>query len=163
MGLMGRRAAGAVATDIRAWVPEGSLAGKFRVGFRPIFGQTWPQNPSRTTVLVLQCLLQHKSARQTNSKALSWHQKIPARLPSGTQIISTLSFRLPEFTCKKRAPSVEAHMRTGDGKGSRYVPNVSTHFLFFCRMMADPGLVRNGSGTSFLGPRGRFRAPGRGF
>ncbi len=67
------------------WVPEGSLAGIFGVGFRPIFGQTWPQNPSRTTGLVLQCRLHQKSARQTNSKAISWHQQIPARLPSGTQ------------------------------------------------------------------------------
>ena len=64
---------------------EGSLAGNFRVGFRPIFGQTWPQNPSRTTGLVLQCRLHQKSARQTNSKAISWRQKNPARLPSGTQ------------------------------------------------------------------------------
>ena len=30
-------------------------------GFRPIFGQTWPQNHSRTTGLVLQCRLQQKS------------------------------------------------------------------------------------------------------
>ncbi len=41
-------------------------------GFRPIFGQTWPQNPSRTTGLVLQCRLNQKSAPQTNSKAISW-------------------------------------------------------------------------------------------
>jgi hypothetical protein len=41
-------------------------------GFRPIFGQTWPQNPSRTTGLVLQCRLDQKSAPQTNSKAISW-------------------------------------------------------------------------------------------
>ncbi len=36
-------------------------------------------------------------------------------------------------------------------------------FCFCCRILADPGIVRDGSGTSFLGPRDRFRAPGRGF
>ncbi len=41
-------------------------------GFRPIFGQTWPPNPSRTTGLVLQCRLHQKSAPQTNSKTISW-------------------------------------------------------------------------------------------
>ncbi len=66
-------------------VPEGSLAGNLWAGFRPIFGQTWPQNTSRSTGLVLQCWLHQKSARQINSKAISWRQKIPARLPSGTQ------------------------------------------------------------------------------
>ncbi len=39
-------------------------------GFRPIFGQTWPQNTSRTTGLVLQCRLHQKSAPQANS--ISW-------------------------------------------------------------------------------------------
>ncbi len=68
------------------WVPEGSLAGFVRVGFRLSFGQTWPENPSRSTGLVLQCRLDRKSARQTNSKATSWRQKNPARLPSGTQV-----------------------------------------------------------------------------
>ena len=38
------------------------------VGFRPMFGQTWPQNPSRTTGLVLH----QKSAPQTNYNAISW-------------------------------------------------------------------------------------------
>jgi hypothetical protein len=69
------------------WVPGGSLAGICRVGFRPIFGQTWPQNPSRTTGLVLQCRLHQKPAPQTNSKASLWRQEIPARLPSGTQSV----------------------------------------------------------------------------
>ncbi len=41
-------------------------------GFRPIFGQTWPQNPSGTTGLVLQCRLHQKLAPQTNSKTISW-------------------------------------------------------------------------------------------
>ncbi len=36
-------------------------------------------------------------------------------------------------------------------------------FYVFCQNLADPGIVRVGSGTSLLGPRGRFRAPGRGF
>ncbi len=43
------------------------------------------------------------------------------------------------------------------------VPDVSTHFLTCFRDLADPGIVRNGSGASFLGPRGRFRAPGMAF
>jgi hypothetical protein len=42
------------------------------LGFWPVFGQTWPQNPSRTTGLVLQCRLHQKSAPQTNSKAISY-------------------------------------------------------------------------------------------
>jgi hypothetical protein len=67
------------------WVPESNLAENFRPEFRPIFGQTWPQNPSRSTGLVLQCRLHHKSAPQTNSNAISWCHQIPARLPSGTQ------------------------------------------------------------------------------
>ncbi len=37
-----------------------------------MFGQTWPQNPSRTTGLVLQCRLHQKSAPQTNSEAMWW-------------------------------------------------------------------------------------------
>ena len=68
------------------WVPEGNLAGNVRAGFRAIFGQTWAPNPSRSTGLVLQCRLHQKSARQSNSKAISWHQTNPARLPSGTQM-----------------------------------------------------------------------------
>jgi hypothetical protein len=44
----------------------------FFSGFRPIFGQAWPQNPSRTTGLVLQCRLHQTSAPQTNSKTISW-------------------------------------------------------------------------------------------
>ena len=51
-------------------------------GFRAIFGQTWPQNPSRTTGLVLQCRLDQKSAPQINSKAMSWQfgiRKSPPR------------------------------------------------------------------------------------
>jgi hypothetical protein len=48
------------------------------VGFRQIFGHTWPLNLSRTTKLVLQCRLHEKSAPQTNSKAFSWCQTIPS-------------------------------------------------------------------------------------
>ncbi len=53
---------------------SGSLAIRYSdlSGFRPISGQTWPQNPSRTTVLVLQCRLHQKSAPQTKSKTISW-------------------------------------------------------------------------------------------
>ena len=39
---------------------------QFPADFRPIFGQTWPPNLSRSTGLVLQCRLHHKSAPQTN-------------------------------------------------------------------------------------------------
>ncbi len=53
------------------WVPEGNLAGIFRVGFPVIFGQTWPQDPSRSPGLALQFNLHEKSAPQTNSKAIS--------------------------------------------------------------------------------------------
>ncbi len=67
------------------WVPEGSLAGNCWVGFPLIFGKTWPQSPSRTAGLVLHCRLHHKSAPQTNSKAISRRQTFLARLPSGTQ------------------------------------------------------------------------------
>ena len=40
-------------------------------GLRTIVCQTWPQNSSRTTGLVLQCRLHHKSAPQTNSNIIS--------------------------------------------------------------------------------------------
>ena len=53
-----------------SWVLEGSLAGNCRVGFRLIFGQTWPPTPSRSMGLVLQCRLYQKSAQETNSKAI---------------------------------------------------------------------------------------------
>ena len=62
-------------TCVFTWVLEGSLAGNCRAGFRSIFGQTWPQNPSRTTGLVLQCQLHQQSAPQTTSKPMSWCQK----------------------------------------------------------------------------------------
>ena len=39
-----------------------------------------PQNPSRSTGFLLQCRLHQKSARETNSKAMSWFQQIPAKL-----------------------------------------------------------------------------------
>ncbi len=45
---------------------------KFFAGFWPIFGQTWPQNPSRRMGLVLQCRLHQKSAPQINYKTISW-------------------------------------------------------------------------------------------
>ena len=41
-------------------------------GFRLIFGQTRPQNLSRTTGLVLQCRLHQKAGPQTDLKAISW-------------------------------------------------------------------------------------------
>ncbi len=56
----------------------GSLAVHWQLGiliyvvFGQFFGQTWPQNPSRTTGRVLQCRLHQKSAPQTNSKTISW-------------------------------------------------------------------------------------------
>ncbi len=43
---------------------SGSLAirnSDFVAGFRSIFGQTWPQHPSRTTGLILQCRLHQQS------------------------------------------------------------------------------------------------------
>ena len=70
------------------WIPEGSLAHKFRVGIRPISCKTWPPNLSRTTGLVLQCRLHQKSPQRTNFKAISWRQKTQATLPSGTRACS---------------------------------------------------------------------------
>ena len=68
--------------------------------FRLIFCQTLPKHPSRTTALVLQCRLHHKSAPQTNSKPISWRQTNPARLPSGTQlfVVLLLFFIFPRGT-----------------------------------------------------------------
>ncbi len=62
---------------------SGSLAIRNYIfsGFRSIFGQTWPPNPSRTTGLVLQCRLHQKSAPQTNSKAISWQLGILSSPP----------------------------------------------------------------------------------
>jgi hypothetical protein len=59
----------------KAWVPEGNLAGNLRIGCRPMFGQTLPQNHCKSTGLVLQCRLHQKSAQLTNYKAISRHQK----------------------------------------------------------------------------------------
>ena len=72
------------------WVPEGSLAGNFRVGFPWIFGQTWPQDPSRSPGLALQLNLHEKSAPQTNSKAISWRQQIPGEGQGNTALISAM-------------------------------------------------------------------------
>ncbi len=59
----------------------------------------------------------------------------------------------------------------GHGRGARKslvypmlrnrVPDVSSHFCIFV-ILADPGIVRDGSGTSFLGPRGSISGPGEG-
>ena len=76
---------------IGIWVLEGSLAGHLRVGVRPNFGQTLPQNLSRKTGLVLQCRLHQKSDRQTNYDAILWRHKNQARLPSGTQFVRYLA------------------------------------------------------------------------
>ncbi len=66
--------------------PMGRIICFFVGGGSPIFGQTWPQNPPRTTGLVLQCRLHQKSAPQTNSKArglaVHWHSWIKI-LPLG--------------------------------------------------------------------------------
>jgi hypothetical protein len=46
------------------------------------------------------------------------------------------------------------------------VPDLSAHFLFFgeiLKMFDQPGIDRIGLGTPFLGPGGRFWAPGSGF
>ena len=58
---------------VATWhILSGSLATRYSdfSGFRTIFGQTSPQNPSRTKGLVLQCRLHQNSAPQTNSKAM---------------------------------------------------------------------------------------------
>ena len=61
-------------------VMSGSCANRYSVfsGFRPIFGQPWPPNLSRTTGLVLQCRLHQKSAPQTNSKTISCSEITPS-------------------------------------------------------------------------------------
>ena len=62
---------------------EGNLAGNFRADFRPIFGQTLPQNHSRSAGLVLQCPLHHKSAPQANIlRAWTRASKIALSSPS---------------------------------------------------------------------------------
>jgi len=53
--------------------PLATLNSDLWVEFRPIFGQTWQQNPSRTMGLVLQCRVPQQSTPQTNYKAVSWH------------------------------------------------------------------------------------------
>ncbi len=52
---------------------SGSLATRysFFFCFRTIFGQTRPQNPSRTTGLVPQCRLHQQSLPETNSNTIS--------------------------------------------------------------------------------------------
>ena len=58
-----------------AW-PQNELSGRSQM-----FGQSWPQGPSRTTGLVVQCRLHQISARQTNSKAISFFRMAQERPP----------------------------------------------------------------------------------
>ena len=60
-GIWGGRGPGVVFQS--SGLLSGSLATRYSdsSGFRPIFGQTWPQNPSRTAGVVLQCRLHQKS------------------------------------------------------------------------------------------------------
>ncbi len=58
--------------SLAAHWPVGTIRSLSIFLFWLIFCQTWPQNPSRTTGLVLQCRLHQKSAPQTNSKSISW-------------------------------------------------------------------------------------------
>ena len=51
-------------------------------GFRP---EIEPGTPPRSPGLARDINLHQKSTPETNSKAISWHPKVPARLPSGTQ------------------------------------------------------------------------------
>ncbi len=59
--------------------------------FLQIVCQTWPQNLSRTTGLVLQCRLQQKSAPQTNSRAIPWQFGILSSPPPMTQHIQDVT------------------------------------------------------------------------
>ena len=77
----------------QAWMAPGLLlSGSWAIRnyvfcrfFLQIFGQTWLQNPSRTTGLVLQCRLHQKSAPQTNSKTISWQFVIRKSPPPMTR------------------------------------------------------------------------------
>ena len=62
------------------WVPHGNPAGNLRANFRPIFCQTWLPNPSRSTGLVLQCRLHHKSAAHGTTKTGQIALKYPGVL-----------------------------------------------------------------------------------
>jgi len=68
------------------WVPEGNLAKNFRAGFPGFSAENRPRDPPRSPGPAPHINLHQKSAPQTNSKAVSWRTKNPARLPSGTQL-----------------------------------------------------------------------------
>ena len=53
------------------WVPQGNLAGDFRVGFPMILGQTWPQDLARSPGPALQINLHEQPIPQTGYKAMS--------------------------------------------------------------------------------------------
>ena len=61
--------------------------------------------------------------------------------------------------------SISTQMRQRGLSGERKTTcdrDVSSR-AWFGDFLADPEFVRDGSGTSSLGPQGRFRAPGNGF
>ena len=68
-------------TVLYYWVPQGNLAGDFRVGFPMILGQTWPQDLARSPGPALQINLHENSALQTNFTAITGRTTNPARLP----------------------------------------------------------------------------------
>ncbi len=88
-------------------------------GFRPIFGRTWPQNPSRTTGLVLQCRLHQISAPQSNSKAIPWQFGIlsshPFNEPLSSSNLGPSRGRFRRFSIVCRGPP----------EGIRGVPSVA--------------------------------------
>ncbi len=89
-----------------------------------MFGQTWSQNSSRSTGLVMQCRLHQKSIRQTNSKDISWRQQMSARLPSGTEPPET-KWHSNEDTVICVWPGGQVRSRCGDlGQESRTPENL---------------------------------------
>ena len=86
------------------WVSEGSLARNSRFGFPGFLQKIDPGTPldrrglpgtsictknQHRRPILRPCRGTQKSAPEANSKAISWHPKAPARLPSGIQAIAT--------------------------------------------------------------------------
>jgi hypothetical protein len=57
-------------------VPDGSQAGDWWVGVRPIFCKTWLRDPSRTSGLVAQCRLYHKTMSRVSAMNVFFDPKL---------------------------------------------------------------------------------------
>ena len=141
MGPASFRMSHVVTGDLQRLQLSGSLSirnSDFWAGFRPNFGQTWPQSPSRTTGLVLQCRLHQKSAQRTNSKANS---RSAGRSTGRSLKVDPIGTGRPQSTSRGQGgrPGIyfKAGSATTEGPGpdpqSTFTPNLLSLGIYFQR------------------------------